>query len=106
MIPPQTFTYYNNGRKTKISVELCDTIWKKFKGLMFRKNSPPLLFVFNKEKNLSIHSFFCKPFRAIWLNGMKEVVKKESVVNWRPNISGYGKYLLEIPFTQRKSLYK
>jgi len=51
-----------------IEAEVCDTIWKKARGLMFRKNSMPLLFVFNHPTHQSIHSFFCKPFRAIWLN--------------------------------------
>src|SRR3989344_9272218 len=58
--------YFINGKKRNIKVELCDTPFKKFRGLMFRKDSPPLLFVFNKYKKLSIHSFFCKPFKVIW----------------------------------------
>lgn len=94
-----TFTYYNNGKKTKISVEVCETIWKKGTGLMFRKNSPPLLFIFSKNKKLSIHSFFCKPFRAIWLDENKKITRVIDVKNWRPNFSGKGKYLLEIPLS-------
>lgn len=96
-----TFTYYNNGKKTKISVELCDTIWKKFRGLMFRKNSPPLLFLFDKNQNITIHSFFCKPFRAVWLDDKKRVVKIKDIKDWKPYFSCYGRYLLEIPIYRR-----
>ena len=97
--PLQTFFYYNKSKKTKISLEVCDTIWKKFKGLMFRKNSPPLLFLFNKEKTLSIHSFFCKPFIAIWLDDKKNVTKILEIKKLGINFSGRGKYLLEVPIS-------
>jgi len=93
----KNFTYYTNGRKTKIPVKVCESIFSKISGLMFRKNSPSLLFIFSKEKKLSIHSYFCKPFTAIWLDDKKRVLKKEYVRNWKFNISGRGRYLLEIP---------
>ncbi len=91
------FTYFINGEKKIIKVKICNTILSKFFGLMFKKNSPPLLFVFNKNKKLSIHSLFCKPFKAIWLDEKKHATKIEHIKNWRLNISGKGKYLLEIP---------
>jgi len=91
------FVYYNKGKKTKIPVKVCDTIFSKFLGLMFRKSSPALLFLFKKEKTLTIHSFFCKPFRAIWLDENKNITKIVDVNNWKMSISGRGKYLLEIP---------
>ena len=47
--------------------EVCDSIFSKFRGLMFRKSSKALLFKFKKPTRQPIHSFFCKPFRAIWL---------------------------------------
>ena len=93
----KTITYFIEGKKEKIKVKICNTILKKFSGLMFRKNSPPLLFVFNKNKTLSIHSFFCKPFRAIWLNEKMQATKIVDVKNWKMNISGKGRFLLEIP---------
>lgn len=92
-------TYYIKDKKNSIEAEICDTPWKKFKGLMFRKNSPPLFFTFDKEINLSIHSFFCKPFKAIWLD--KNMISTRVVVvkRWLPSIKGKGKYLLEIPLS-------
>ena len=92
-------TYYIDGKKKTIKAKLCDTPAKKFMGLMFKKNSPPLLFVFNKNKKLSIHSFFCKPFRAIWLDEKMQSTKVIDVKKQKPNFSGKGKYLLEIPTT-------
>ena len=101
----KTITYFIGGKKKKIQVKLCDTVLKKFSGLMFKKNSPPLLFVFNKEKKLSIHSIFCKPFIAIWLDDKMRATKVIEVKNWRLNISGKGRYLLEIltPLSNNKS---
>ena len=92
------FIYYNNeGKKTKIYIKPCNTIMSKFLGLMFKSKSPPLLFIFNKQKKLTIHSLFCKPFKAIWLDENKKVTKTEDVDKWKLSISGHGKYLLEIP---------
>ncbi len=90
-------TYYIGKEKKNIGVKLCDTPTKKFNGLMFQKKSPPLLFVFNKNKTLSIHSLFCKPFKAIWLDEKFHATKVVEVYRWKINISGCGKYLLEIP---------
>jgi hypothetical protein len=64
---------------------------------MFRKNSPPVLFPFRNEGKISIHSFFCRPFTAVWLDKNKKSTKQVNVNRWLPNISGNGMYLLEIP---------
>jgi len=101
----QNFTYYQKNKEKTLKVEVCDTIWKKFSGLMFRRKSPPLLFTFSKEKNLSIHSFFCKPFKAIWIDDKKRITQEKNIYNWRPFINGRGKYLLEVPFSVDKSFH-
>ncbi len=93
----KTITYSIDGKKKTTNAKICDTILKKFTGLMFRRQSPPLLFVFNKNKTLSIHSLFCKPFKAIWLDDKMSTTKITDVKKWKLNISGKGKYLLEIP---------
>jgi uncharacterized membrane protein (UPF0127 family) len=64
---------------------------------MFRKNPKPLLFIFKKEQKLSIHSLFCKPFTAIWLDKNKKITKKQTIQKPRLNISGFGQFLVEIP---------
>jgi len=96
-------TYYIKGKKKTIKAKICDTPMKKIMGLMFQKNSPSLLFIFNKNKKLSIHSLFCRPFRAIWLDDKFRATKITDVKTWKFNISGHGKYLLEIPFTIKKN---
>lgn len=59
-----------------IEVEVCDNTFSRARGLMFRRKSKPLLFIFNEPARQSIHSFFCKPFRAIWLNKNKIIDEK------------------------------
>jgi len=59
-----------------IEAEVCDTTFAKARGLMFRKQSRPLLFIFKKPTRQSIHSFFCKPFLALWLYKGKIIDKK------------------------------
>ena len=94
--------YYIDDKEKQIEVKLCDTPAKKFIGLMLKKKSPPLLFIFNKNKTLSIHSFFCKPFKAIWLDEKRHATKILDVKKWKPRFSGKGKYLLEIPLITSK----
>jgi len=90
------FSFYFKKKKINLHVKECKSIWSKFSGLMFRSKSYPLLFIFNKEKTLAIHSFFCKSFIAIWLSSSRKVIKVERISRWRPNFSAKGKYLLEI----------
>ena len=98
----KTITYTINNKKKTIKAKPLTTIIQKAAGLMFRNQSPPLLFIFNKNKTLSIHSLFCKPFKAIWLDDKMQATKVTNVNNWELNISGKGKYLLEIPATSEK----
>ncbi len=54
-----------------IEVKECKTLLSKIIGLMFKNNSMPLFFKFNKPKKISLHSFFCVPFIIIWFNKNK-----------------------------------
>jgi uncharacterized membrane protein (UPF0127 family) len=90
------FDYQENGETKSLDVVMLTSVYEKLSGLMFKRSSKPLLFVFEKEQPISIHSLFCKPFTAIWLDKNKFVVKKEIVNYRRYNIKGYGKYLIEI----------
>lgn len=91
------FTFLVGKKKVSIKVKECKSIWSKFSGLMFRTKSKPLLFVFGKEKKLSIHSFFCKSFIAIWIDENLKAKKSVAVNQWKTNFSGFGQYLLEVP---------
>jgi uncharacterized membrane protein (UPF0127 family) len=95
-------TYFINGKKHEIKAKVLDNFFSQGLGLMFRTNSSPLFFVFNKERNLSITSLFCIPFRAIWLNKKMQAIKILDVKRWKFHIPGKGKYLLEIPFKTTK----
>ncbi|MBT3642866.1 hypothetical protein HN604_00705 [archaeon] len=87
-------TYYVEGKRKEIYVKKV-SIYSS--GLMFKKNSPPLLFDQHKNKYLPIISLFCKPFTAIWLDEKMHATQVTDVKKWRWWISGAGKYLLEIP---------
>ena len=91
------FTYKIGTTTKTINAKPLTTILQKTRGLMFKSKSPPLLFIFNKQKKLTIHSFFCRPFTAIWLDKNKRATKIENIKPWMLNVSGKGKYLLEIP---------
>jgi len=71
----------------------------KFTGLMFRKNSPALLF---EVKNRGIHSLFCKPFIAVWLLEGK-VQEYRIIDSWKWFIAPEKEFdrLLEIPLNEK-----
>ena len=76
----------------------------KFTGLMFKgKNAQALLFEFPKGKQ-AIHSFFCEPFLAIWLDEGKIVDYKliqPNQLSIKPQ-EDFDK-LIEIPFNEKYS---
>jgi uncharacterized membrane protein (UPF0127 family) len=91
------FEFYIKEKKIKLRVKICKSILSKFLGLMFKIKSKSLLFIFNKEKKLSIHSFFCQPFVAIWISSNGKATKIAKISKWMANFSGHGRFLLEIP---------
>ena len=52
------------------------TLFEKARGLTFKTKATPLLFDFVREATRanSIHSLFCPPFDAVFLNSQKKVV--------------------------------
>jgi len=84
-------------------VELCDTTWKKMKGLMFRRGLDHVLLFVNKKEsriNMAIHSFFVFfPFDAIYLDSRGMVVDAETITPFRMNYtpSRPAQYLAEAP---------
>jgi len=81
-----------------IEAEICNDILSMGRGLMFRKKRKPLLFIFKKAKKRAIHSYFCKPFIAIWLNDNR-IVDMKLINSKRALIKPKEKFnkLLEIP---------
>ena len=70
----------------------------KLLGLMFKKNSEPLRFEFEKPVDYTIHSLFCKRFIAIWFLNDR-VIDFKVVEPFKINIKPISKYnkLIEIP---------
>jgi len=93
-----SFSFNHKGKKICIDVEECKTVLQKTHGLMFKKKSKPLLFIFGKKTSEGIHSFFCVPFIAIWFFNDK-IIDIKYVRPWRFYVRPYGKFdkLLEIP---------
>lgn len=58
-----------------LSVELADTVWKRFKGLMMRKEMPSGQALFLHKTN-SIHMCFMYfPIDAVYVDNRKHIVK-------------------------------
>ena len=92
------FKFNYKGKDIELDVRECKTIFLKISGLMFKKNSKPLLFVFRKLGKRSIHSFFCLPFIAIWFDG-ERIVYVKLIKSKKISIKPKEKFdkLLEIP---------
>jgi len=59
-----------------IDYELADTALKRAMGIMFRgRVKRPMLFVFPYPGRISIHSFFCPRFDAVFLDERKRVTE-------------------------------
>src|SRR3989344_3891295 len=93
--------YRENGKTKMIKVLECKNLISKATGLMFKKSSPPLLFIFQRQRPITIHSFFCKPFRAMWLDKNMNVLKSLDIYTSRLFINGTGMFLLEIPLYKK-----
>ena len=92
------FNFIYKNKKFSINVKECKGYFSKMSGLMFRKKSLPLLFIFNKPVRQAIHSFFCVEFVGIWFNRGK-IVDVKHVKPWKFYVIPSGKFdkLLEIP---------
>jgi len=97
-----------NYKKKNFIIEVveCKSIFSKASGLMFKKKSKPLLFVYKKPTNEGIHSFFCQRFIAIWFH-KNEIIDVKIVKPWKINIKPRNKFdrFLEIPISD-SNFYK
>ena len=92
------FQFNYKGKNFNIDAEECNNYFLRAKGLMFRKKSKPLLFVFGKQTKRAIHSLFCIPFIAVWLDG-DNIIDVKIIKPWKISVFPRGKFdkLLEIP---------
>lgn len=77
---------------------------QKYLGLMFKKDSEPLLFKWNKPGLYPIHSYFCKPFVAQWYNENGRIVEERLISPNQSHILPGEPFvqLLEIPCSWRE----
>ena len=63
-------------KRVKAGLEIADTNVKRMRGLMFRDEIVPILFIFGYEGTFSIHSYFVKKeFDAIYLSSDGKVTE-------------------------------
>jgi uncharacterized membrane protein (UPF0127 family) len=81
-----------------IEAKICDNLFSQAIGLMFKKKSMPLFFIFKNSRMRAIHSFFCKPFVAVWFDKDK-VIDVKVIKKWKFSIKPKKNFdkLLEIP---------
>ncbi|PIT85819.1 hypothetical protein COU36_01105 [Candidatus Micrarchaeota archaeon CG10_big_fil_rev_8_21_14_0_10_59_7] len=97
------------GARVVCNARLCDGFFSKFRGLMFRREAVPLLFVFDSEarERNAIHSFFCPRFDAVFMDRRKRIVGVEkNIAPWKIAVfprKAFG-YLLELPVGGAKGL--
>ncbi len=94
----KNFGFNYRGKRVNLRVEECNNLFTQTRGLMFRRQSLPLLFSFNHSVNIPIHSFFCVPFYAIWFE-KGEIVDEKLIFPRNFSICPSKKFdkLLEIP---------
>jgi uncharacterized membrane protein (UPF0127 family) len=92
------------GKQIVLDGEVC-TGWKKAKGLMFRKDNRPMIFLFKKPTHMAIHSWFCRRFLAIWFRKGR-IVDVKIVRPWACCVRPRNAFdlLIEIPFSSEKQI--
>ena len=78
----------------------CRTFWEQTRGMMFRKEVVPLLFVFSAPQRVHLHSWFCPAgMDLVLLNDAWEVVELKSEWENRSSFSSVREcsFLLELP---------
>lgn len=84
-------------------VEVADSFWKRFRGLMLRRKFPigsALLFKFRKPGRYGIHMFFMWfPIDLVYMDsGFRVVEIRERLKPWRVYMpKNRAQYLLELP---------
>ena len=91
-----------------MNMEIADTAWKKFRGLMFASRPKPMLFVFDRSSRYSFHTWFMRfPIDFVFIDENKKVIEIcENVKPWRfVKPSTPARYVLELPAgTAKKNL--
>lgn len=100
---PMRLVDRTTGKLLASEVELADTFWRRFRGLMLRGKFPrgaALLFSFHKPGRYGVHMFFVRfPIDLVYLDsGFKVVEVRARLKPWRfyrPKIAV--SHLIELP---------
>ncbi len=92
----------NKTKDTVISskVKICKSIFSKALGLMFSFEPKPLIFIFNRERIVSLHMFFVFfPIDVLFLDEEMSVVEvKKNLRPWKFYIpKKMSKFVIELP---------
>jgi uncharacterized membrane protein (UPF0127 family) len=93
----------DTGRTIAKRVEIADSFFRRFRGLMLRRSlevDKALLFKFKNLGRHSVHMFFMRfPIDLVYLDSSSRVVEiKKSLKPWRVHVSKVdSKFLLELP---------
>jgi len=98
---PKVNIYFKN-KKVTLKCEVADNFLKRAFGIMFKRNFKPVLFKFEKKQNICIHSFFCPPFIAIFLNEKKKVIQIKKIDPFSIFTSKPANYLIEVPIRLKR----
>lgn len=99
----KTYIVSNLSKKVRVKtkIEVAKTKLEQTRGLMFRNKIVPMLFVFPKEGNYPIHSFFVPDkFDAVYLSKslqVQEIFRAIPPNTWLVVPSKKSKFLLELP---------
>ena len=95
------------GKKFNLDCVECNSLFMKGRGLMFRRRekAPAMIFNFDKEVDLKIHSFFCCPFIAVWLDSKNKVLEIKKIIPWVSSVKPKKSFktLIEIPLNRNYS---
>ena len=74
----------------------CRSLWSQVRGLMFRRKIVPLLFVFDRNRSVVLHSWFVwRPFDAFFLDSSCRVLSVVKNVKPFSFVRDKGKFVLE-----------
>lgn len=103
MVGKLSLVHINSGETLAMEVEMMDSFWSRFRGLMFRRKfeeGEALLFEFPRPRKFRIHTFFVFfPIDLIYLDGNWEVIDvKKGLSPWSTyNPDVRGRFLVELP---------
>ena len=93
----------DTGKIIAGEVELADSFWRRFRGLMFRRRFPSgkaLFFKFNKPGRHGVRMYFVRfPIDLVYLDSSFKVVEVRARLKpWRMYwLKAVAKYLIELP---------